>query len=60
MTAAVTPPGYCGYCTVPRQGSQEDIYKPIGVRSNIIQIFRLSHEAEFRSRCWSLVRMLPQ
>jgi hypothetical protein len=22
MTAAVTPPGYCGYCTVPRQGSQ--------------------------------------
>jgi hypothetical protein len=24
MTAAVTPPGYCGYCTVPRQGSQKD------------------------------------
>ena len=23
MTAAVTPPGYCGYCTVPRQGSQQ-------------------------------------
>jgi hypothetical protein len=39
---------------------QEDIYNPIGVKSNIIQLFRRSHEAEFRSRCWSLVRMAPQ
>jgi hypothetical protein len=26
MTAAVTPPGYCGYCTVPRQGSHSGVF----------------------------------
>jgi hypothetical protein len=25
MTAAVTPPGCCGYSTVPRQGSQQEL-----------------------------------
>jgi hypothetical protein len=31
MTAAVTPPGYCGHCTAPRQGSHQmlglDVWK---------------------------------
>ena len=25
MTAAIKPPGYCGYCTVPRRGSQHSL-----------------------------------
>ena len=36
------------------------MYKPIGVKSNITQLFRRSREAEFRSCYWSLVRMAPQ
>jgi hypothetical protein len=36
------------------------MYRPIGVNSNVIRLFRLSREAEFKSFRWSLVRMAPQ